>query len=404
MGDIFKGDNLPLVKMLIDGDESLGIAPLAGKVQLIYIDPPFYSGSDYVSSKKAGEQGLTLKQTAYPDRWNGDMYEYLTMLTVRILAMKELLSETGSLWLHLDWHAVHYAKVLLDEIFGPENFINEIIWNYKSGGSTKRHFSRKHDTLLFYAKSKNYYFNPIKEKSYNRGLKPYHFKGVEEFCDENGWYTMVNMKDVWPIDMVGRTSSERTGYATQKPEALLRRIIESCTRPNDMVADFFGGSGTLAAVAADTGRTFIHADAGDLSIAGTMKRLMASGHRFRYFEAKDGSGKISEDAPKAILKKDAKTGDIVLESYKIPHIENLPLDQKSIENAKKLEETNPLGLVDFWAVDYNYNDMVFQPQRIMTGNCGKIQSICESDPKAENPAVLTADVFGMIQITQNFIE
>lgn len=103
----------------------------------------------------------------------------------------------------------------MDEIFGEDNFVNEIIWHYKSGGSGKRHFSRKHDTILVYSKTKKYYFLPDKEKSYNRGFKPYRFKGVKEYKDDMGWYTMVTMKDVWNVDMVGRTSSERTGYATQ---------------------------------------------------------------------------------------------------------------------------------------------------------------------------------------------
>ena len=160
------------------------------------------------------------------------------MLCIRFYMMRDLLADEGCLWVHLDWHIVHYVKVLLDEIFGQKNFINEIIWNYKSGGSSKRHYARKHDTLLFYAKSPKYYFEAQKEKSYNRGYKPYRFKGVREYRDETGWYTMVNMKDVWQIDMVGRTSAERTGYATQKPEALLTRILESCTREGDIVCDF----------------------------------------------------------------------------------------------------------------------------------------------------------------------
>ena len=119
------------------------------------------------------------------------------MLTIRLLMMKDLLAEKGSIWLHLDWHAVHYVKIIMDEIFGEENFINEIIWHYKSGGASKRRFARKHDTLLFYSKSKDYYFLAQKEKSYNRDYKPYRFKGVKEYRDEFGWYTMVNRKDVW---------------------------------------------------------------------------------------------------------------------------------------------------------------------------------------------------------------
>ncbi len=134
--------------------------------------------------------------------------------------MHRLLKPSGSLVVHCDWHASHYIKVALDGIFGYERFVNEIVWCYKSGGaSPKRRFSRKHDALLWYAKGPDHYFAAPREKSYNRGRKPYRFAGVEEFEDENGWYTVVGMKDWWEMDMVGRTSHERTGYSTQKAAA-----------------------------------------------------------------------------------------------------------------------------------------------------------------------------------------
>ena len=117
--------------------------------------------------------------------------------------------------------------MLLDDIFGYDNLVNELIWSYKSGGFASRGFAKKHDTILVYAKSKVFYFRPSKEKSYNRGYKPYRFKGVEEFKDELGWYTMVNRRDVLSVDMVGRSSPERNGYATQQPVKLLDILIES---------------------------------------------------------------------------------------------------------------------------------------------------------------------------------
>lgn len=214
---------------------------MAGKIQMIYIDPPFFSKSNYDAVVKAGDTNI--KHLAYGDKWEKGLSEYLKMLAVRLYLMKDLLADDGLIWLHLDWHVVHYAKVIMDEVFGEKNFVNEIIWTYKSGGTSKKHFARKHDTILVYAKSGKYRFYPLQEKSYNRQFKPYRFKGVKEYKDEAGWYTMVNMKDVWNIDMVGRTSAERTGYATQKPEQLLSRMIESCTREGDICADFFCGSG-----------------------------------------------------------------------------------------------------------------------------------------------------------------
>ena len=228
------GDNAAFMKHLIDDG-------MEGKIQQIYIDPPFFSKASYDAVIKVhGADGeMAVKHRAYEDVWKEGMAEYLKMLAIRLMLMRDLLSREGTIWVHLDWHGVHYVKIIMDEIFGEKNFINEIIWTYKSGGSSKRHFARKHDTILVYAKSDKYYINLPKEKSYNRGLKPYRFKGVEEFQDETGWYTMVNMKDVWSIDMVGRTSAERTGYATQKPEALLERIVEAGSREGDICADFF---------------------------------------------------------------------------------------------------------------------------------------------------------------------
>ena len=162
----------------------------------------------------------------------------------------------------------------MDEIFGPARFVNEIVWCYKSGGSTKKHFARKHDTIFYYSKSDSPTFNVLKEKSYNRDFKPYRFEGVEEFEDEIGWYTMVNMRDYWEIDMVGRTSSERLNYPTQKPEALLERIILASTKPGDIVFDAFMGSGTTQAVAMKLGRKFLGADINLGAIQITTKRLM----------------------------------------------------------------------------------------------------------------------------------
>ena len=188
--------------------------------------------------------------------------------------MKRLLKPTGSLFVHLDWHACHYVKCELDKIFGYDSFVNEIVWFYKSGGASKKRFSRKHDSILYYGRTDLCKYNVQKEKSYNRGFKPYRFKGVEEFKDENGrWYTLVNAKDVFEIDMVGRTSSERLGYPTQKPEKLLERIIKACSNEGDIVADFFCGGGTTAAVAEKLNRKWIACDISRIAVSVTRDRL-----------------------------------------------------------------------------------------------------------------------------------
>jgi len=230
----------------------------------VYIDPPFYSGENYSARIKDGD---TKKKTmVYKDKWDS-LEEYLHMLLLRLFFIKDLLKDTGSVAVHLDTHAAHYVKVLLDELFGPENFVNEVIWSYKSGGMKGRYFARKHDTILIYSKTKEYYFKPQQEVSYNRDGRAYRFKGVEEFQDEKGkWYTLVNRRDVIAVDMVGRTSAERTGYATQKPEKLLSILLESFCPENGRCADFFAGSGSLGAAAAKSNRHFVLCDASDVAV------------------------------------------------------------------------------------------------------------------------------------------
>ncbi len=191
--------------------------------------------------------------------------------------MKELLAEDGTIWVHLDWHAVHYVKIFMDEIFGEDNFVNEIIWHYKSGGSGKRHFRGNTTPYWSIPRLRSIIFHRIRKKSYNRGFKPYRFKGVKEYKDDMGWYTMVTMKDVWNVDMVGRTSSERTGYATQKPEALLRRIIPAATKEGDICADFFLRIRNLGRGSPKMGRRWISCDGSPLAVSASVKRLQDGG-------------------------------------------------------------------------------------------------------------------------------
>ena len=248
-------------------DNAVFIQKLIGsgtKLDFVYIDPPFYSGENYSARVKDGD---THKKTVvYKDKWDS-LSDYLHMLLVRLFLIKDVLKDSGTVAVHLDSHAAHYVKVMLDEMFGESNFVNEIIWSYKSGGMKGKYFARKHDTILVYSKTKKYFFEPQKEVSYNRGNQPYRFKGVEEFQDEEGkWYTLVNRKDVVAVDMVGRTSSERTGYATQKPEKLLKILLDSFCPEGGQCADFFAGSGSLGAAAAKSGKHFILCDASDIAI------------------------------------------------------------------------------------------------------------------------------------------
>lgn len=241
------------------------------KADFIYIDPPFYSGANYKA--RIVEDGEVKTAEAYSDKWES-FADFLEALAVRIILMKEVLTPSGLLAVHLDTRAAHYVKVLMDEIFGSDKLVNELIWSYKSGGASTKCFSKKHDTILLYSKGKKYYFEPQKERSYNRGGKPYRFKGVEEFQDESGrWYTMVNRKDVFSVDMVGRTSSERTGYATQKPEKLMDILIRSCCPEGGLCADFYCGSGSFGAAAKKLGRHFLLCDDSELAVKIASERL-----------------------------------------------------------------------------------------------------------------------------------
>lgn len=398
-----KGDNLSFMKYLLDQKD------MAGKINLIYIDPPFFSKSNYGTELKLHSDKIrkipVVKQKAYHDVWEGGMDEYLKMLTVRFLLMKELLAVDGCLWVHLDWHSVHYVKVILDEIFGEKNFINEVIWNYKSGGVSKNYFARKHDTLLFYAKSPKYYFKAQQEKSYNREFKPYRFKGVAEYRDELGWYTMVNMKDVWQINMVGRTSAERTGYATQKPEQLIERILESCTREGDLCADFFGGSGTLAAAADRMGRKWISCDIGELASINAHKRMVAAskdGYRFLTESQIENKAQI-ENKGKLTVKTELQSLPVsdkikltvTLSEYQPGSLHNIPVEEKYLSIIKKIVKEDSLQLVDYWSIDFDYDLITYQPKLTFCKDNEGIQLSCEwLAKKFGNIAVRCVDIFG----------
>lgn len=376
---IVSGDNLEYMKYLLVKKN------MGGKLQLIYMDPPFFSNGKYQASLKIKSNILgtspLIKIGAYEDCWNNSMKEYLKMLTVRFFMMKELLSDTGVLWVHLDWHASHYVKVILDQVFGEKNFVNEVVWTYKSGGANKRSFAKKHDTLLFYSKTKNYKFKPQPEKSYNRGLKPYRFKGVEEFQDEVGWYTIVNMKDVWSIDMVGRTSGERTGYATQKPEKLLERIIEACTDEGDLCADFFSGSGTLGAVCGKLDRTWILCDNGPAAEASQVYRLARNGQCFAVERCEKGT---CSDSAEFIF-----DDDLIFIKYTMD-FDKLDCTSKDVIEQYMINDS--LSLVKFWAVGIDREDGISVIQEVHDQAETKIH--IKNNTNHQNFRIVGYNIFG----------
>jgi adenine-specific DNA-methyltransferase len=275
---------------LIWGDNKLVMSSLlkqgyAGKINLIYIDPPFYTGADFsyktqVDDTEIEKEPSIIEQRAYKDTWSGGIASYLKYLYERLVLMEELLAENGSIYVHLDWHVSHYVKVMMDEIFGYENFRNEIIWSYHTGGSGERGWSKKHDVIMFYTKNSEFQFNTQKEKAYtkSKNRKPgiIHYGAGEAtfFEDEYGVYNIVNMRDVWEIPYINSQAHERLSFPTQKPEELLRRIILASSNPGDIVADFFCGSGTTLAVAEKLGRRWIGSDLSKYAIQVTRKRLL----------------------------------------------------------------------------------------------------------------------------------
>jgi site-specific DNA-methyltransferase (adenine-specific) len=270
---LFVGDNLAILKALP-----------ASSFQLIYIDPPFNTGriqertnrsSRQSETGRLGFQGKKYEQIVQSVLSYDDAFaDYWSFLEPRLEQAWRLLNQTGTLYLHLDYREVHYAKVLLDALFGRECFLNEIIWAYDYGGKSKSRWPAKHDTILVYVKDpKSYYFN---NEEVDR--EPYMAPGLvtKEKVERGKLPT-----DVWWHTIVSPTGKEKTGYPTQKPEGVLRRIIQASSKPGDMVMDFFAGSGTTGAVAHKLGRHFTLVDQNPESIEVIIKRLNAIGASYR---------------------------------------------------------------------------------------------------------------------------
>jgi len=256
---LYCGDNLEILATM--KNES---------VDLIYIDPPFFSNRHYGII-----WGDEAEIRSFEDRWEGGINVYVDWMRDRVMELYRILKPTGSMYLHCDWHAGHYLKVMMDEIFGINNFQNEIVWCYKTGGATKRRFGRKHDSIFFYTKTSQYAFNPQKEKSYM--MHEYGFKKSDFQRDDKGQYSWVIAKDWWEIPAIGSATKERLGYPTQKPEALLEKIINASSNENDLVLDAFCGCGTALAVAQQLGRRWIGIDISPSAIALIKNRLSKIG-------------------------------------------------------------------------------------------------------------------------------
>ena len=359
MNKIFWGDNLQVMSHMLK--------KYRGKIDLIYIDPPFDSKADYKKKikikgiGKAESDSSSFEEKQYGDIWSND--EYLQFMYERLILLRELLSDKGSIYLHCDWHRAHHIKLLMDEIFGNggkdtkgPGFKNEIIWAYRIQGVGKGRWARKHDTIFFYTKTGDYTFNEEKEDVIYRKkfidttciapnlglLKEQEIKEITQCLNDkqpipdkyknklfNTYFSNVYVRDVWDGDYtkpIISGSSEYLQYPTQKPEGLLKRIINASTNPGDIVFDCFMGSGTTQAVAMKLGRRFIGADINLGSIQTTTKRLIS----------------VSEDL------KDDKTKYTGFEVYNVNNYDFFRNPVEAKELLIKALEIEPYSSKDIW--------------------------------------------------------
>jgi len=296
------GDNKLILSSLVNGPLREEIEKQGG-LKLIYIDPPFAVGADFsynitVNGEDVTKQQSIIEEIAYRDTWGRGISSYLTMMYERLKLMHQLLAEDGSIYVHCDWRAEAYLRLIIDDVFGKDQFINHIVWCYTGPGYWKNQWVRKHDDIFMYTKSKKYIFNPyfVDYKSgihvskngevltYGGGIKESNAEKLEERGKpKEDWW-----EDIFTVD---RVRKEMLGYDTQKPEALLERIIKASSNEGDLVADFFCGSGTTAAVAEKLGRKWIACDLGRFAIHTTRKRMIGvqrelkkAGKPYRAFE------------------------------------------------------------------------------------------------------------------------
>ena len=256
------GDNKLILSSLRNGSSYKQILD-AGGIKLVYIDPPFDVGADFSIDVEVGGEDLNkeasiIEQIAYRDTWGKGKDSYANMIAERLRLISNLMAPSGTIFFHCDYRTSGINRLILDEVFGPENFLNEIVWLYGLGGSSKRYFPRKHDTIFWYSKSNDYFFDPPMIPASSQAMKGQDKKAP----------------DYWDIPNINNMAEERLSYPTQKPEALLERIISAASEPGDLVMDFFCGSGTTLAVAEKLGRKWIGVDLGRFAIHTSRKRLI----------------------------------------------------------------------------------------------------------------------------------
>jgi len=330
------GDNLLAMAALLAGDDAT--PSLRGKVDLVYIDPPFDSKADYrtrivLPDAELEQRPTVIEQFAYSDTWSDGTVSYLRMIATRLVLMRELLADTGLIYVHVDWHVSHYLKVVLDDIFGKDQFRNEIVWCYSGGATPRQDFPRKHDVILRYAKSDNWTYRPVyrpyaentqqvgKVSTYNSGKRDSLDIDLERGTPVTDWWTDIKTVTGW--------APGKLDYQTQKPPALLERILETSSSEGDLVMDLFGGSGTTAAVAEKLGRRWITTDLGKPACMIMRKRLIDQEARPFLYQA---IGDYQVEAARSHFGRGFRVGDlseIVLSLYgALP----LPAEENPLRN------------------------------------------------------------------------
>ena len=415
---LFHGDNIEVLTNLLQNG-------FRGKIDLIYIDPPFDSKADYIrkvelrneeaSEKLKGEGHNKLEQKQYFDIWKND--DYLQFMYERLILLKELLSDKGSIYLHCDWHKSHHLRCLLDEVFGEENFVNEIVWSYRSGGASKNGtLARKHDNILFYAKNKELFkIKTIIERQYLQ--KP--FMGSKE--DERGRFyvdtiltdtinglvnrVIVNEIKEYNTRPVLNLSSERTDYPTQKPEGLIELLIEIASKEGSIVFDCFVGSGTTQVVAQKLGRRWIGCDINKGAIQTTSKRLQKVIQQQiaddNLFENSCSTAKFSHfkvnDYDLQILHTEAM--ELAVEKLGIEKLNDIFFDGKLSENLVKIIEFNrPFSLFDITDIEEEFKKRPEEDRNITIVCLGQREDT--KDKIAEWNKKMPVNQFKIIDLTE----
>ena len=390
-----------LIQGSLPQDGEALLSRFAGTVQTVYLDPPFNTGKRFEMKARVGERGYktgspALSLPAYDDRWE-DREAYVDMMRRTLTLAKGLLTREGTIFLHIDARMHAPMRLLMDEVFGENNFLNEIIWAYQSGGRARSYFPRKHDTILFYSKSRSYYFNlkavPVgRAESRSNHMR----RGVDE---EGRSYRAITSNgreyryyddepaypgDVWDdVSHLQQKDPQRTGYDTQKPLRLLERIVRCASQEGDTVCDLFVGSGTTAVAAAQNKRRFLCLDQSPLAVCATAKRLLLASEGRR-----EGPG-FAVEAP-------CGPDDCRVEAEVFPAISSYTVRLIDFDSPQAREAgIAGLDAVDMWSAGFVQGDVYHGlVQSARSASSPKLAAAMEMPVGAGEPCVMIVDIFG----------